>query len=688
MKPHTAGLTINIAFVLLIPWAGRSALAAAPKVVETVPANGDQKVDPGLREIRVTFDQDMSRGGYSWVGGGPTYPKSRGKPRWVNARTCVLPIRIMPNHEYWLSVNNNKFKNFRSASGQPAIPHPISFKTAGKGGGEISSEASDETDVAEEDRIKSEPLKFSLVDVFGRQVTSDDYAGVPVAVMAGACWCGGCQQDARPFVELAAEYAPRGVQFIRSVSCDDELAALEFQKHYRMPMVQLMDTNRTFEKQYNRDGWTFLMLVDRDGKVVYRANSPDLSKLGPQLDALIATPVDQKPIVRDGVPYLSATLARSGETDAQHRRDEFPSIACDSKGRVHVVFTSNRNGNSDVFLRTFDGKKWSKDKPVAAGEDDEFDATVIVDRADRAWISWTSDADGLNYNVFTATLDEPGDSVKPAQVTEASDDAMHARMTCDRKGRVWLTYYKWHKMRGRSRDKEVYLRHRDGRAWSDEIRVSPTDVPEYEDHTEPTIVAGQDGVVVGWSWDFHKPDGYTKDAEAPTIFLRAIGSDLELGPIRHASGTAIENTPTLAMDGKNRLWCAWDGLTWDGRLNSLRSSVYVCRLDLSAPRPREPQRLTPPSLHNVCTPQLLAGPDGRLTLLWSQRASGSRWTLERADLDTGRNRWATSKIVASRGNPRFASAAYDSQGGFWVAYSADADEGRRIIVKQLETAGE
>src|ERR1035438_2921807 len=62
-----------------------------PNIVATSPDIGASDVDPGLREITVTFDQDM-RGGYSWTGSGPDYPsKPKGqKGQWQDKRTCVL----------------------------------------------------------------------------------------------------------------------------------------------------------------------------------------------------------------------------------------------------------------------------------------------------------------------------------------------------------------------------------------------------------------------------------------------------------------------------------------------------------------------------------------------------------------------------------------------------------------------
>ena len=127
----------KICFVMfLLSVIGTStAVAAPPRVVKAVPGNGATDVDPGLREIRVTFDQNMSRGA-SWVGGGPTFPKTRGKQRWLNPRTCVLPVKLEPNHDYWLSINSDKFKNFRNTRGEAARPYPISFATGmGKASG-------------------------------------------------------------------------------------------------------------------------------------------------------------------------------------------------------------------------------------------------------------------------------------------------------------------------------------------------------------------------------------------------------------------------------------------------------------------------------------------------------------------------------------------------------------------------
>jgi hypothetical protein len=36
--------------------------------------------------------------------------------------------------------------------------------------------------------LKAERLEFSLVDSYGREVSSQDYKGVPIFLEFGACW--------------------------------------------------------------------------------------------------------------------------------------------------------------------------------------------------------------------------------------------------------------------------------------------------------------------------------------------------------------------------------------------------------------------------------------------------------------------------------------------------------------------
>jgi RNA polymerase sigma-70 factor (ECF subfamily) len=104
---------------------------APPKVVSTVPENGATDVDPGLTEIRVTFNKDMHDGSWSWTQrSDDSFPEVTGKIHYrADKRTCVLPVKLEPGKTYWIGLNSERFHNFKDEGRRPAIPYPLTFTT-------------------------------------------------------------------------------------------------------------------------------------------------------------------------------------------------------------------------------------------------------------------------------------------------------------------------------------------------------------------------------------------------------------------------------------------------------------------------------------------------------------------------------------------------------------------------------
>jgi len=118
-------------FILSSPYLTTLALGAPPTVIQTIPQNGDQDVNPKLREIRIVFDQDMTTGrNFSICGGGENFPNIIGNPKWLNKRTLVMRVKLLADHEYQFGINCLGAANFRSAQGESAIPYPVSFRTS------------------------------------------------------------------------------------------------------------------------------------------------------------------------------------------------------------------------------------------------------------------------------------------------------------------------------------------------------------------------------------------------------------------------------------------------------------------------------------------------------------------------------------------------------------------------------
>jgi RNA polymerase sigma-70 factor (ECF subfamily) len=111
---------------------GISVKELPPVVVQTVPRAGDTKVDAAkIKEVRVTFSKDMMDKTWSWSQlSNDTFPKVTGKVHYdKDCRTCVLPVKLEPGKTYAVWINSERFKNFKDAEDNPAVPYLLVFET-------------------------------------------------------------------------------------------------------------------------------------------------------------------------------------------------------------------------------------------------------------------------------------------------------------------------------------------------------------------------------------------------------------------------------------------------------------------------------------------------------------------------------------------------------------------------------
>ncbi|MGI6457680.1 MAG: Ig-like domain-containing protein [bacterium] len=89
-----------------------SVAALPPVVVKTVPQSGDTKVDPDLKEIRVTFSREMMDGSCSWSQiSDDTFPEVTGEIHYEKGNyTCVLPCNLEPGKTCVSWLNSAKFR--------------------------------------------------------------------------------------------------------------------------------------------------------------------------------------------------------------------------------------------------------------------------------------------------------------------------------------------------------------------------------------------------------------------------------------------------------------------------------------------------------------------------------------------------------------------------------------------------
>ncbi len=82
--------------------------------------------------------------------------------------------------------------------------------------------------------------------------------------------------------------------------------------------------------------------------------------------------------------------------------ETYPSTSLDSKGNIYVAFTSNRTGNSDIFLRrSIDGgSTWSSDHQITSNTATDGQSAIKIYDESKIWIAFWSQRGGADENIY------------------------------------------------------------------------------------------------------------------------------------------------------------------------------------------------------------------------------------------------------------------------------------------------
>jgi len=82
-----------------------------------------------LDSITVVFSEPM-QSGYSFVGGGPHFPQTLGKPTYTaDHKTISLKVKLKPNWNYEFWLNRGQYRSFQSQKGVPLESVHVRFST-------------------------------------------------------------------------------------------------------------------------------------------------------------------------------------------------------------------------------------------------------------------------------------------------------------------------------------------------------------------------------------------------------------------------------------------------------------------------------------------------------------------------------------------------------------------------------
>jgi hypothetical protein len=125
-------------------------------------------------------------------------------------------------------------------------------------------------------------------------------------------------------------------------------------------------------------------------------------------------------------------LSTDPEPDIDHH------LIADAKGNLWVVWQGFRGGNSDIFLRHYDGTRWSPEIPVTTHPANDWEPRIAVDDRGRAAIVWDTYRNG-SYDVYMRTFE--GGKLGPEIAVAATPRfEAHAAVAIDSARRIWVAW--------------------------------------------------------------------------------------------------------------------------------------------------------------------------------------------------------------------------------------------------------
>jgi len=288
-----------------------------------------------------------------------------------------------------------------------------------------------------------------------------------------------------------------------------------------------------------------------------------------------------------------------------------PRVFSDCQGRAALVWQGFRGGFSNIFLRIFEGQRFTPEVRVTRTAANDWEPAVALDAQGVAWVVYDSYRNG-NYDVFLARV--RAGALEGPELAVAATARFEARPTVavDSNGRVWVAFEEgpvnWGKDQGyiiRERQtgamlggrRSVQVRCYSGAAWRAPSAVLPQ--PFRDGYAfQPHLFADGRGSL----WLVAKLRR-VKDGPPPELALRAGYQPLgqrgyweywltrlegptwseavALPSSRGRTSTRVH----AALDPAANLWLVWptDNRTPDNPHRPIRGQVYAAMLSAPAP---------------------------------------------------------------------------------------------------------
>ncbi len=242
--------------------------STAPKIISTIPAFGDCKVDTALTEITLRFDQDMGEG--CSVVNTKNLPKITQKYHWTDKRTLSIPVKLFPNRLYYLAFNNSRHQHFTNTQGIPLNPDDLHFQTKAVSSVDLNGSSLELNKKACKELMEIFPRKYSY------------------ATLKGINWKTLMEQKRTELenAETPTEFALKLVKLLRNA--DDPHLGVELEgQRFETCNMRLVDNNfntvallpRLQEKKNSKNFAVLTGVIDSIGYLLLRDWNTDLDNL-------------------------------------------------------------------------------------------------------------------------------------------------------------------------------------------------------------------------------------------------------------------------------------------------------------------------------------------------------------------------------------------------------------------------
>jgi hypothetical protein len=246
-------------------------------------------------------------------------------------------------------------------------------------------------------------------------------------------------------------------------------------------------------------------------------------------------------VVLNLAPATIAGEIPSERASDPNKQSDWPAIAWTSDGALWTVFVEWNDKDADriVARRRDPARGWGAPIPIDDGNWDHYSPTLVA-RGSAVMAIWSGQSTG-NFDLFASEIAADGKASRPQRLTTAPSGDFNARAVSGASGNVTVAWQAF-----RDGASAIFARRLKGRQWGAETRISAGP----GNHWEPAIALDRRGVA--WiSRDTYTHGNYD-------VMLRSFDGAKAGEAVAITTEPEAQFHTSVAVDGEDRVWVAWD----------------------------------------------------------------------------------------------------------------------------------